>query len=241
VRGAVNLSVESKSAAPGQSVLIGFFASSNSGDVISGFNLPLDLGQSGQGFPAFIAYSATPIRNPAFEFVTLSTALNSAVNVDGIVNGDGDGLALGTTPTKLFDLELAIGSAVTALTTVPIVIVNPTSPANLFSIAGPNLPQVGGLQGGTLTIAPAQNADFDGNGFVDGRDFLIWQRSEGAQTGVTHQNGDATGDGAVTQADLNVWRGQFGQHNSLSGPLSVPEPTSLFIVITLFCAGRRFS
>jgi hypothetical protein len=225
------VSIESKSAAAGQNVLIGFFASSNSGDVLSGFNFPLDIGPSGQGFPPAISYGPTPIQNSAFEFTDLSTALNSAVNVDGVVNGDSAGLALGPSPTKLFDLELSIGPSAVLGTIIPLLIVNPTTPVNLFSIAGPNSPQVGSLQGGTLTIAGASNADFDGNGLVDGRDFLAWQRGFGVQTGATHQNGDANGDGAVAQNDLTAWRGQYGQHLGIPATVGVPEPGAVMAAI----------
>jgi hypothetical protein len=239
LRAAVTVSIESKSVAAGQNVLVGFFASSNSGDVLSGFNFPLDIGPSGQGFPPAISYGPTPLQNSAFDFTDLSTALNSTVNVDGVINGDGEGLALGPSPTKLFDLELAIAPSAVPGTIIPLVIVNPTTPVNLFSISGPNSPQVGSLQGGTLTIAGASNADFDGNGLVDGRDFLAWQRGFGIQTGATHQNGDANGDGAVAQSDLTAWRDQYGQHLVLPTAASVPEPaaTTIAIACLFACAG----
>jgi hypothetical protein len=225
----VTVSIESKSAAAGQNVLIGFFASSNSGDILSGFNFPLDIGPTGQGLPPAVSYGSTPLQNSAFDFTDLSTALNSTVNVDGVINGDGEGLTLGPSPTKLFDLELTIVPTAVPGTSIPVVIVNPTAPVNLFSIAGPNSPQVGSLQGGTLTISGASNADFDGNGLVDGRDFLAWQRGFGIQTDAIHQNGDANGDGAVNQGDLTAWRGQFGQHSVLAGATSVPEPRSALL------------
>ncbi len=227
----MTVSIESKSAAAGQNVLVGFFASSNSGDVLSAFNFPLDIGPSGQGLPPAISYGPTPIQNSAFDFTDLSTALNSTVNVDGVINGDGQGLTLGPSPTKLFDLELTIGPSAVPGTIIPLVFVNPTAPVNLFSIAGPNSPQVGSLQGGTLTIAGASNADFDGNGLVDGRDFLAWQRGFGVQAGANRQNGDANGDGAVNQGDLTAWRGQFGQQSLLAVATSVPEPQSALLAI----------
>ncbi|HEX6962440.1 MAG TPA: dockerin type I domain-containing protein, partial [Lacipirellula sp.] len=56
-------------------------------------------------------------------------------------------------------------------------------------------------------IAP--DADFDGDGAVDGRDFLSWQRHLGA-SGASPEQGDADGDGTVDGADLAHWREQFG-------------------------------
>jgi hypothetical protein len=77
------------------------------------------------------------------------------------------------------------------------------------------------------------NADFDGDGDVDGADFLTWQRGVGV--GTTRSQGNADGDSDVDAADLTVWKSQFGQ-TGLSG--AVPEPTALFLsAIALAAAG----
>ena len=73
--------------------------------------------------------------------------------------------------------------------------------------------------------ASQPSADFNGDGMVDGADFLAWQRGFGltGQTGV--MNGDANSDGLVDAADLAVWQSQFGD-DALSPPsnVAVPEP-----------------
>lgn len=53
--------------------------------------------------------------------------------------------------------------------------------------------------------------DFDGNGWVDGGDFLLWQRS----VGLTGPNLQADGDknGVVNGADLAIWQAHFGEHS----------------------------
>jgi predicted outer membrane repeat protein len=56
------------------------------------------------------------------------------------------------------------------------------------------------LSGGTYY------GDFDFDGDVDGRDFLIWQRGFGASSPVGQDDGDATGDGDVDGNDLAVWQ-----------------------------------
>jgi hypothetical protein len=75
-----------------------------------------------------------------------------------------------------------------------------------------------------------ENADFDGNGMVDGRDFLIWQRGFGS--GTTLAEGDANGDGSVNGTDLGIWKSQYGV-GGLASSLSVPEPTTLFLAISV--------
>jgi hypothetical protein len=66
--------------------------------------------------------------------------------------------------------------------------------------------------------APADDADFDNDGDVDGNDFLVWQRGIGGAG--SNMTGDADGDGAVDGDDLAIWRDQFGTPEVLA----IPEP-----------------
>jgi hypothetical protein len=64
-----------------------------------------------------------------------------------------------------------------------------------------------------ITVAAAENsADFNGDGKVNGRDFLMWQRGFGkpAPTAVK-EDGDADNDTDVDGADLVVWQDQYGE------------------------------
>jgi hypothetical protein len=73
---------------------------------------------------------------------------------------------------------------------------------------------------------PTVNADFDGDGDVDGRDFLIWQRTGLIDDGTaTQPDGDANGDGFVNTVDLEAW-GNAYNNGALAGISAVPEPTS---------------
>lgn len=53
--------------------------------------------------------------------------------------------------------------------------------------------------------------DFDGDGDVDGRDFLLWQRGFGRQPNATSGDGDADANGVVDSTDLHLWQEGYGQ------------------------------
>lgn len=92
-------------------------------------------------------------------------------------------------------------------------------------------------------VLPTGDADFDGDGDVDGVDFLIWQR--GFEVGSTLAEGDADGNSVVNDADLTVWQNQFGQAAMSATVISVPEPnspmlTSLLALSLLIKSRQRF-
>ncbi|HEX6963154.1 MAG TPA: hypothetical protein VF175_14910 [Lacipirellula sp.] len=74
---------------------------------------------------------------------------------------------------------------------------------------------------GSETIA-VDNADFDGDGDVDGADFLTWQRNLGMSAGQT--GGDANNSGTVGAADLGIWQEQFSAAAATATIATVPEP-----------------
>jgi beta-glucanase (GH16 family) len=75
---------------------------------------------------------------------------------------------------------------------------------------------------------PAESADFDSDGDVDGADFLTWQRGAGTTVGAVRVNGNANAgfDGDVDEGDLEVWRVQFGS----AAATNVPEPGAWMLV-----------
>jgi hypothetical protein len=92
---------------------------------------------------------------------------------------------------------------------------------------------VGNLTGGaapTLTInyaiqAPSTPGDFDGDGDVDGNDLADWQASYGLDGG-----GDADDDGDSDGRDFLIWQRNYTGPGTITA-FSVPEPTSLLVVI----------
>jgi hypothetical protein len=84
-----------------------------------------------------------------------------------------------------------------------------------------------------LTTLPGTdpNADFDDDGDIDGRDFLIWQRG----FGLTGQNdntlGDADFSGTIDGDDLIVWQDQYGGAPPLAAAAAVPEPAVILLLL----------
>ncbi len=77
---------------------------------------------------------------------------------------------------------------------------------------------------------PANSADFDNDGDVDGNDFLTWQRGLGT-TSAAPKHGDADHDGDVDSLDNMIWQEQFGETAPLANlanePLATTEPPRL--------------
>jgi pectin methylesterase-like acyl-CoA thioesterase len=79
-----------------------------------------------------------------------------------------------------------------------------------------------------ITEPADPSADFDGDGDVDGRDFIVWQRGFGLGDQTDNSLGDANFDGDINELDLIVWQEQFGE--STPEVTAVPEPGALVIV-----------
>ncbi len=78
-------------------------------------------------------------------------------------------------------------------------------------------------------------ADANGDGTVDGGDFLIWQRNLGKADAAGPDEGDFNFDGDVNNADLDVWK---AQNDAPAAPadqgasLQIPEPSGAMLTIT---------
>lgn len=83
------------------------------------------------------------------------------------------------------------------------------------------------LVSGALSVVAevAQDGDFDGDGDVDGRDFLMWQRGE---TSDPH-----------SPTELEQWQNGYNA-GQLAASTAVPEPCSLLLVMGLLI-GRLFN
>jgi hypothetical protein len=89
------------------------------------------------------------------------------------------------------------------------------------------------------SIPPLPAGDFDGDGDVDGADFVVWQTNFPAASGHELATGDADGDADVDGADFALWQESF---QSLSGQQAapVPEPAAWILMGLLLPALRVF-
>jgi len=81
-------------------------------------------------------------------------------------------------------------------------------------------------------------ANFDGQGRVDGRDLLIWQRGFGVGSGATASQGDADRDGKIVDLDRAIWEAQWGgpAPPASAATATLPEPSSWTLTALAFAA-----
>jgi hypothetical protein len=87
--------------------------------------------------------------------------------------------------------------------------------------------------GGTDLVLTFASADFDGNGFVNADDLLVWQDRFG---GVSGGQGDADADGDIDGADFLSWQRQLGSISEIAPIANVPEPSALAMGASMLIA-----
>ena len=79
----------------------------------------------------------------------------------------------------------------------------------------------------------AMPADANGDGTIDGADFLQWQRGYGSTDATAPAVGDFNFDGRTDGGDLALWHGQFGGPAPVGAAASavVAEPSTAVLAI----------
>lgn len=159
---AVTITIGNVFTPAGSTVSVGVFASSESTDIMSGFNLPMDLNNDGvnASLPAGFTQAATAFTNAIYANTGLdANASSNFINADFIGTGSGVNVQLSSTPTKLFDLVFNVGPSVPVGTVLPMKIFIPGSPlSTLFNIAPPGTvvtsPTTNTPAAGSITVTP---------------------------------------------------------------------------------------
>jgi hypothetical protein len=159
-------------------------------------------------------------------------------------------MELGGTSAGSFD-KLAVGGALTAGGTLDIDLINGFTPtagnswdildfastSGSFTLSLPALSP--GLSWNTSSLLTSGvvsvvgpggiDADFNNDNIVNGTDFLIWQRNNGA-SGASNAQGDSNSDGLVNAADLGNWKSRFGLPSGEAVTVSIPEPATMSLL-----------
>jgi hypothetical protein len=93
-------------------------------------------------------------------------------------------------------------------------------------------------------VVPQANGDYDGDGAVNGSDFLAWQRQLGAAANPAGSGADGDSNGVVDAGDLAVWREHFGPGAvaaslAQSSALTAADATSLDAAYASLAAYRE--
>ncbi len=80
---------------------------------------------------------------------------------------------------------------------------------------GPGIYQIDNFR--IIREVSGDSGDFDGDGDVDGRDFLIWQRG-GSPNGIN-------------SGDLAIWQEQYGTAPPLAAGIAIPEPSTILLTL----------
>jgi fibronectin-binding autotransporter adhesin len=110
----------------------------------------------------------------------------------------GSNLTVDLGPPDIGVARLSIGSMSQPITTTINSVVSGGTSRLLFRNEDPEQPSA------------TEDADFNNDTRIDGRDFLIWQRGFGSTGDDINDKGDANFDDVVDGADLPIWQAQYG-------------------------------
>jgi hypothetical protein len=79
------------------------------------------------------------------------------------------------------------------------------------------------------SAAPA--GDYNADGAVDDRDYMVWRDAFGKSTILYGSGADGNYDGQINAADFTVWRNSYGAGGDGALAVAVPEPSSFLLTM----------
>ncbi|MGL4512816.1 MAG: beta strand repeat-containing protein [Lacipirellulaceae bacterium] len=86
-----------------------------------------------------------------------------------------------------------------------------------------------------VTLSVFLAGDYNEDGYVDAADYTVWRDNEGAPAGALPNDVDG---GTIGAAQYATWRANYGI-GAGNGSVSIPEPSSILLTLTLLGACRR--
>jgi fibronectin-binding autotransporter adhesin len=169
-------------------------------------------------------------------YIELSSALAQPGNVPIAITGTASlagsleiDPAVGFMPTtgQSFDILTAAGGVSGAFSLVNSQFVTSGQTVNFSAVYGAN--KVSILIG---SIVSAVQGDYNGDGVVNGSDYVVWRTHLGENYALMNRGPSNTG--VVVQSDFAFWRAHFGAIGSGAGAVNataVPEPMSIWLAI----------
>lgn len=84
-------------------------------------------------------------------------------------------------------------------------------------------------------VSNTLTGDYDEDGVVGGKDFILWQRLAGSTQFLPNRRFGV--NGPIGQADLSAWRANYGKTIEPSATMAVPEPESLLLAVIFVVSG----
>jgi hypothetical protein len=222
--------------AAGETLTFGLFSDDHSGLHILGQSFTAVSDFSGDGDAVLALPDLT--NNDTFMLADYATGHSNAFGLITLQEGNYDFEAFQRQGTGDAGMEIWVASGDQTATGFNAALFTPLTSRALTLAANQGLALVAGP--GTGPIAgPGLTGDFNGNGFVDAADYVLWR------DGRPLQNEGGITPGTATPEDFQTWRANFGKSTPGSAAAgAVPEASTLLtgaiaVLLGFVCRCRR--
>ena len=186
-----------------------------------------------------------PISLDLGQSFNLAVTVSNVANVVAAIGADELNYGLTTSGSVagsfLNQIDMALGSGNTHMVSFDTSSVGLKTGTITITSASQAVQTTAAIQNGTISIPVSFHVvlpgDYNGNGIVDGADYVLWRHSEG-QSVAAGAGADGDRSGTIDPGDYAVWRSHFGDTASgLGAGGSVPEASTLALGFVGVCLG----